>query len=617
MTKRKWSLRLIAAVSALALLAAACGDDGGGEGTPGTGDTTATTDGAAGKEGGTLIWTHEQEPPDLHLDDPNNNLTIASWMIQGMLDGLHGITGDTQFFPELLAEDAGITENDDGSVTGVFTLRDGLQWSDGDDLTADDVKFWYDVIMATGPDTDADEDTDPDFIYLIGDRTGYDTITDFTVDSPTQFTIIWSAFFAGYKSIFERIYPSHVFDADPATAAAQLNESLRDWEIDGEIIPSSGPLVFESWTKGEKMVLARNDNYAGSQSPDVENTGVAHVDAVEIRFVEDTDAQVNALKSGEAQVVMTQPQLAFEELATDEEFTVAALAGPVFEHVGANLFNKHLAKPEVREAFGLGLDKAQIMEGLYNKLFGDLLPTEGLGNTYWMSNQAEYEDHQGEAGYGSGDTDAAKAKLEEAGYTDSGDGIYEHPEDGRLTLRIGTTSGNALRELQEQLIQQNMKEAGFEIEIDNGDAADYFGSRPFSDGSLECASSGGTAGNCDIWDLTMFAWVGGPWPGGQTASYRTGSGNNAYGYSSEAFDARADECDATLDDAERGACYNELDTYVTTLGPDAENGLFMFPLTQKPSFYAYSNEQLAVGAVSPDADDAGVLVNVVDYQFKA
>ena len=152
---------------------------------------------------------------------------------------------------------------------------------------------------------------------------------------------------------------------------------------------------------------------------------------------------------------------------------------------------------------------------------------------------------------GMSQSDAAKANLEAAGYADSGDGIYEHPEKGRLTLRVGTTGGNALRELQQQLIQAQLKESGIEIVIDNVDGGAYFGERPFSDDAIACSTSGGTEGNCEIWDITQFAWVGGPWPGGQAESYRTGSGNNPYGYASAEFDAKADECDATVDDAER------------------------------------------------------------------
>ena len=155
----------------------------------------------------------------------------------------------------------------------------------------------------------------------------------------------------------------HVFPADPAEAAAAENEALREWTVDGTVVPSSGPLVFESWEKGSKMTMVRNDAYHGSVSPDVTNTGAAFVDTVEINFVPDTDAQINALKAGEAQIIFTQPQTQFEELVSDDTFTVASSAGPVYEHWGFDDDNVHLAKPEVREAIardgqGRGDDRA-------------------------------------------------------------------------------------------------------------------------------------------------------------------------------------------------------------------------------------------------------------------
>ena len=113
------------------------------------------------------------------------------------------------------------------------------------------------------------------------------------------------------------------------------------------------------------------------------------------------------------------------------------------------------------------------MEALYTPIFGDLLPPNGLGNTYWMSNQPTYEDHQGDAGYGQGNIEAARAKLEEAGYVDEG-GVFTHPTDGPLTLRVGTTGGNRLREVQQQLLQEQLSEAGFDIQINNVEGGDYF-----------------------------------------------------------------------------------------------------------------------------------------------
>jgi peptide/nickel transport system substrate-binding protein len=601
----------VAALAVIALVATACG--GGTDPVDGESPTDTETTEAGGGDvdpadycsqggSGTLVWAHEQEPPDLHLDDPNNNLSITSWVRQSMWEGLYGVSAATEFFPELLASEAEVTENEDGSVTIGYTLRDGLTWSDGTALTADHVKGTFDIIMEG-----FDPETGEGGVYLIGSRLGYELITDFTVDSETEFTVTMSEFFAGYKALFSEIFPTHVV-ADAAAA----NEAFPEFEADGETLPSSGPMLYDGRERGVSMSLVRNDSYHGSVSPDVTNEGVACVDGVQINWVADTDAQINALKAGEADIIFTQPQTAFgDRISTDENFTVASEAGPVFEHWGLNLYNTHLSDPNVREALAYALDKSQVMAALYTPLFGDSLDPNGLGNTYWLSNQSNYENHQ--AKYDGAQPDAAKAALEAAGYADSGDGIYEHPEKGRLTMRVGTTGGNALRELQQQLIVEQMKAGGIEVTIDNVPGGDYFGERPFSPDAIECSTSGGTAGNCEIWDITQFAWVGGPWPGGQSASYLTGSGNNPYGFANEEFDAKATECDGTVDDAERAACYNELDKYVTTLELDPEQGLFMLPLTQKPSFYAFSNVRLAKGAVSPDANSAGPLVNVVDY----
>ncbi len=583
--------------------------------------TPASEEYCEGSDSGTLIWAHEQEPPDLHLNDPNNNLSVTSYIWQAMLDDLYGVTEDIQFYPELLAEEATVDPNDDGSATVDFRLRDGLRWSDGEPLTSEDVQFTFDIIM---------EDFDPATgggTFLFVSRTGYDQITEFAVTSETEFSITFDPFFAGYKSLFTNIFPAHAFGED--AGATEVNEALPTWtNAAGDTLPSSGPMVFESWDRGVSMKLVRNEQYHGSVSPDAQNPGVACVDGVQINWVTDTVAQINSLKSGEAHLVFTQPQLEFEEIKDDDNFTVAARPGPIYEHWGLNVLANHLSDPLVREAIALAMNKSQVVETLYAPLFGDALAAEGSGNTYWMPNQPAYENHQEPFGYGTGDIEAAGEKLVEAGYTLGSDGIYEHPERGRLSLRVGTTGGNALRELQQQIIQAQMKDAGIEITIDNVPGGDYFTERPFSAVNLLSSASGGELGDPTLIDIMQFAWVGGPWPGGQTSSYLSGgvvdgadgeptaATGNPYGFRNDAFDARSTECDAALDEDEAAACYNELDRYVTTLELDPEQGLFMLPITQKPDFFAFSNQLLAKGSVAPDANTAGPLANVVDFVLR-
>ncbi len=627
--------RLLALVFAFALIAAACSSDGGddtsaeapeettadGEEEEAPAETTTTEPPAPdeeGSSGGTLIWAHEQEPPDMHLDDPNNGLSITSWLRSPLIEGLYGISGATEYYPELLAEEAVVNQNEDGTVSIDYVLRDGLMWSDGTPLTANDVLYTHNIITegcaveddGSIVDGGAAEGEDSTCVYFTGGYVGIELVTAFTVNSDTEFTVEMASFFAGFKALYSDVYAAHAYGDD----ADAVNTNLAEWANADGVLPSSGPMIFDSWDRGVALNMVRNDNYHGSNSPDARNDGVAFVDGVQVNFVADTDTQINSLKAGEAHIVMTQPQLAFgERLSSDENFTVNSSAGPVYEHWGLNVLNVHLQDPLVREALAYGMDKNEVMTGLYTPLFGDSLPAEGLGNTMWMSNQGPYVDHQ--AMYDGRNSEAALANLEAAGYSDSGDGIYEHPERGRLTLRVGTTGGNALRELQQQIIQAQLADSGFEIEIDNVDGGAYFGEVPFSEEALAAAGSGGAEGDPTIWDITQFAWVGGPWPGGGSAAGLTGNGNNPYGHSNPDYDALAPECDATVDDAERAACYNELDLFRTTL-EKGDTGLFMIPLTQKPSYYGYLSSVLSGAGVAPDAQGAGPLTNVVDFQFK-
>lgn len=563
-------------------------------------------------DGGTLIWVHDQEPPDLHLDDPNNDRQITSWIRSSMIEGLYGISGSIEYYPELLDGEAAVAQNEDGSVTIEYTLRDDLSWSDGTPLTAADVRYTHDIIVEGCPidDDGSIADGNPGgCVYLRGTRDGIELITDMSVKSDTQFSITMSQFFAGWRDLYSEIYAAHAYGDD----ASEVNANLSDWSNAGTRLPSSGPMVFESWDRGAQINLVRNDAYHGSRSPDARNDGVAFVDGVRIDFVGDTDAQIDALASGEAHIIMAQPQLVFaERLTSDPDFTVSSSAGPVFEHWGINVLNAHLSDPLVREALAYGIDKAEVVAGIYTPIFGGDVPPNGLGNTFWMPSQSPYEDHQ--ARYQGRNVEAAHAKLEEAGYADSGDGIYDHPERGRLTLRVGTTGGNALRELTQQVLQAQLAQSGFEILIDNVDGGAYFGERPFSQDALAAASSGGTEGDPTIWDIAQFAWVGGPWPALQARSYVTGSASNAYGYSSTSFDSLAPVCDSTIDDVARADCYNELDRYATTVELDP-NGLFMIPLTQRPSYYGYLSSVLTEAGVAPDVRGAGPLANIVDFRF--
>jgi peptide/nickel transport system substrate-binding protein len=589
--------------------------DGSADTEPAEG-TTVPDDPAGGEElqiiggPGVLVWVHDAEPPTLHADDPDNSADVTAWLQQGMVEGLFGIDANNAYYPELLAGEPTVEQLNSGTIVISYELRDGLTWSDGTPLTSADVAYTHDIIVE-GCEIENDRSivdaTNVGCEFRRGSRFGYELVTDFEVVSDTEFRVTMAAFYGGWRSLYDRVFAAHAF----GETARDVNDSLLAWSGPNGILPSSGPLVFDRWDPGLALHLSANERYHGSVSPDATNTSAPSITGVELVFVADADTRIELLLSGEAHILMARAEPGLEALTASDSFTVASSLGPRYEQWSINLLADHLSKPEVREAIAHAIDKTEIVAEIYEPIYGPILPPDGLGNSFWMPNQAAYQDNQ--AGYGGNDVAAAADALRSAGYLQGADGGWNHPEDGPLVIRAGTTAGVELRDRQLAMIADQLGRAGIEVVIESAPGGLFFTEGPFSPDALAASGSNGAAGNPNLWDIAQFSWTGGPWPGAMTGIYRTGSQSNPYGFASPEYDVAATECDAIVDDGERATCYGELDKFATTL-ERTEDGLFVIPLTQTPRYFGHGASVVAVGA-APDVVQGGPLVNVGDYQL--
>lgn len=90
----------------------------------------------------------------------------------------------------------------------------------------------------------------------------------------------------------------------------------------------------------------------------------------------------------------------------------------------------------------MALNREEIVDQTVVQFSGD---AEVLNNRIYFNNRPQYQDTAPEQ-YNAPDPDGAKALLEESGYTLGADGVYEHPDRGRLSLAISTTVNNPLRQ---------------------------------------------------------------------------------------------------------------------------------------------------------------------------
>ncbi|MEL6983176.1 MAG: ABC transporter substrate-binding protein, partial [Actinomycetota bacterium] len=437
-------------------------EDGGDAETDAEGEAAA-----AAPPPDTLVWVVATEPPDLHLDDPANGLTVTSWIRQGLFESLFGVGPDLTYHPELLASEPTIIPQDDASVIIEYELRDGLSWSDGTPLTSEDVAYTHRIITE-GCTVEGDgsilDNSNEGCVYQTTSRLGYDQVTNFEVVDETDFTVTMAGFYPDWRRLYGPVFAAHAFGED----AGIVNRSLRNLSGPSGTLPSSGPLVFERWDKGVSMTLAANPDYHGSTAPQVQADGPATIGAVRVDFVPDPQERVDALIEGRADLLLERIRPGQSPLFDADGVATATVPSLDYDHWGLNLLNPHLAQSQVRRAVAVAIDKQVLVDTVFD-------PNVEVGvqdNTYWLADQPAYAPTQ--SPLTTGDPEAAKALLAEAGYQPGDDGVFRHPTLGPLRLRVTTIGGDPLREAAQEVLIDQLAEAGIEVVADNPAGGRFF-----------------------------------------------------------------------------------------------------------------------------------------------
>ncbi|GMR02452.1 MAG: peptide ABC transporter substrate-binding protein [Acidimicrobiia bacterium] len=439
----------------LALVAAACasgtgGDDtqttttaapsgGGGDSTT-TAPPTTTVPPTAEDAGGILTIGLFQEPDNLN---PYLAVQTASQLVRELvLEGLVDADPEGNYIPQLAevpsAADGTISED---GLTVTYKLRDGITWSDGDPFTSRDVQFTWEAIM-----NDAN---------AVNSQNGYDKITSVTTPDPQTAVVTYSELFAPALSLFsipEAILPAHVLEGQ-AFGEADFNRTPE----------GTGPYVVTEWNSGQSIILDKNPNYRVPDRP--------LIDRVIFKILPDQNAGIAQMRTGDIDVFWNLDSGVIDQFQNIENATIQVTPSSNIEYLGLNLSsgsdpaNPHFAFSDarVRTALAKAIDRTPIINDLLFGLSEAATSPIGLG---WAAPEGLTNPAY--------DPEGAKALLEEAGWVDSGDGIRE--KDGqRLTLEISTPAGQQVRELTEQVLQEQFKAVGIELVINNVPAATLFG----------------------------------------------------------------------------------------------------------------------------------------------
>lgn len=418
----------------LPVLALACAGCGSGDGV----EDAGAADGPP-RSGGSAVVAVAKEPPILNFWLAPGAMAIAQQLTDGLSDPLVVLDERGTWQPVIATTvptlDNGGVQLDasgDGMVVA-FQLQQNAAWSDGTPITCRDVAFTWKTAMT------------PE--YQIATRLGWQEID--AVDCPDARSVRMH-FKTRYAPYLSRIL------ASPPLPAHVLEGKDFNTEWNERVTVSSGPFVFDSWQRGVRLTLRRNDRYWRTEE---QNGGPALLDRVVFRFVKDANTLKMQLRMQEADVafIPADTNLATElEQTPDVEFEI--LPGAVMELLVMRTTRPPLDDVRVRQALAHAIDRQMITEVI---LSGVVPPAVSP----MISTQAPaYRDSPFDR-YAKPDPHRVKELLTEAGWARDGDGPWT--KDGEeLTLTWVAGAGSMpFRAKVAQLVQEQLRRQGITTEI--------------------------------------------------------------------------------------------------------------------------------------------------------
>ncbi|MFS8639316.1 MAG: ABC transporter substrate-binding protein [Symbiobacteriaceae bacterium] len=257
-------------------------------------------------------------------------------VIRNIFDGLVTRTPDGKVVPEI----AESWEQPD-PTTYVFKLRRGVKFHNGEDLTADDVVFTFERILA---EDGLDGQPSPRK-GLVEPLQSVEKVDDYTVRmklaQPSQ------AFLQ--LLVHTQIVPK---DYVEEVGSAGLAEKPV----------GAGPFRFVSGTLDGEIVLERFEDYYGG-SPELPPVGPAKLRRVVFRMMPEPVTRIAALKAGEVHIIQEVPPDQVEQLQGDPGIQVKVTQGTRLYMIELN--NQKLADPRVRQALNYAVDWDAILKELY------------------------------------------------------------------------------------------------------------------------------------------------------------------------------------------------------------------------------------------------------------
>jgi peptide/nickel transport system substrate-binding protein len=410
--------------------------------------------GEPGQRGGRLVVALRAEPKTLNpvfaSDAPSREV------ISAMQSDLIHINRATQLTEPALAKSWRVSPD---GLQYTLTLRQGLRFSDGQPVDADDVLFTFRVYLdekVNAPQRD---------LLIVGGKpiAVRKVNTETVVFELAQPYGVGERLFDGF-SILPRHLLEKAYDEGRLNQVGILSTPADQWA-------GLGPFRLKEYVAGQRLVLERNPYY---WKTDQQGHRLPYLDEITFIFVPNADSQVLSFQSGDSDVISRLGAENFSVLSRQQRDYTMIDAGPGLEYnfLFFNMNNPvEETSPDVarkqkwfhdvkfRQAVSAAIDRDAIVRLVYQSrgaaLWGPVTP----GNPHWVDASIPHSPRS---------LDRARQLLREAGFkwTEGSDGSVLVDADGKnVQFSIVTSSSNADRLKMATLIQDDLKQLGMQVQV--------------------------------------------------------------------------------------------------------------------------------------------------------
>jgi peptide/nickel transport system substrate-binding protein len=480
------------------------------------------------QEENVIVFGWEQEPTQLN---PVADMTFASLLDNFTHRCLWDWDINREIFPVMVEEipsfeNGMVVTLDSGNTQVTYKLREGMLWSDGEPITANDIKWFHDRVMMDTTSGSIQRGSYPEVVESL------EVVDDLTF--VMTYNKPWPDFLSEETAGKGFCFPQHVYE--PALDEAGIFDNIPYISPDG--VPDAvgyGPYVYDHWDIGNEIVFIPNEYWDGEEP---------YFDRVVVRFIPETAQMLNALEVGEIDIAYQWPDDMVDSYSALEGVEVFSTPGVYGDAIWMNYGNNEPGSPledvNVRKALIHAVDRKTLAEELVGP--GTEVPKSWLSSQYWPEDLPLLE-------Y---DPDLAEQMLDEAGWVrpeDDPEGTRVNADGVPLVLRFFTTT-RSLRMDYQIFVQEYLADVGVEVQLFPIQAT-YLFDTFLNRGIL----------NTGEFDLAIFALSSGPlspfynapdWYGcGGIPSPENPDGNNGWGSCDPEFDALDAQVGETVDPVER------------------------------------------------------------------